>query len=87
MDTSLLYVLVATGVISLLTLVYVVLDEGKKQRRYAQALAERQDSEAEESPSSGEEDSVPMEELKAVDEAGDQEREDLEAKGSLAETE
>ena len=48
MDSNLFYILIATGVISLLTLVYVVVDENLKQRRYAKEVAERQEKEQEE---------------------------------------
>ncbi|NJL98357.1 MAG: hypothetical protein HC818_05630 [Synechococcaceae cyanobacterium RM1_1_27] len=48
MDSNLFYILIATGVISLLTLVYVVVDENLKQRRYAKEVAERKEREQEE---------------------------------------
>ena len=48
MDSNLFYILIATGVISLLTLVYVVVDENLKQSRYAKEVAERKEREQEE---------------------------------------
>ncbi len=45
MDTNLLYILIATGVISVLTLVYVIVDENLKQRRYNKLVAERKEEE------------------------------------------
>ena len=48
MDSNLFYILIATGVISLLTLVYVVVDENLKQSRYAKEVAERKEKEQEE---------------------------------------
>ncbi len=45
MDTNLLYILIATGVISVLTLVYVIVDENLKQRRYDKLVAERKEEE------------------------------------------
>lgn len=48
MDTNLLYILIATGVISVLTLVYVIVDENLKQRRYNKLVAERKEEEARE---------------------------------------
>lgn len=41
MDNNLLLVLVGTGVISLLTLVYVLVDESIKKRRYQAELVNR----------------------------------------------
>ncbi|MEN9223844.1 MAG: hypothetical protein Q6M54_00065, partial [Thermostichus sp. DRC_bins_24] len=50
-DNNLLWVLIGTAGISLLTLVYVLVDEGNKRRRYEQQKQEQQ-KQREASPSS-----------------------------------
>lgn len=45
MDDNLFYVLVGTGVVSLLTLVYVMVDENLKKRRHQQQVDAQQTSE------------------------------------------